>query len=73
MVAGSRDRLAFGSMGFGISNQSPFLIALGKRVKAGVELGTRASFADIGATVEEALGLEPVGPGVSFLPALLAR
>ncbi|MFT7662269.1 MAG: phosphopentomutase [Planctomycetota bacterium] len=29
-------------------------------------LGTRSSFADIGATVEALLGLEPVGPGTSF-------
>ncbi len=47
------------------------ILALGKRVKAGVDLGTRASFADIGATVEEALGLAPVGPGKSFLPQIL--
>jgi phosphopentomutase len=43
------------------------ILAAGKRVKAGVNLGTRDSFADIGATVEEALGLVPVGPGRSFL------
>ncbi|MEO6710592.1 MAG: phosphopentomutase [Planctomycetota bacterium] len=49
------------------------ILACGKRVKAGAELGTRASFADIGATVEEALGLVPVGPGKSFLSEILAR
>ena len=43
------------------------ILAAGKRVKSGVNLGTRESFADIGATVEEALGLAPVGPGRSFL------
>jgi phosphopentomutase len=48
------------------------ILAAGKRVKAGVNLGTRESFADIGATVEEALGLWPQGPGRSFL-AEIAR
>ncbi|MBL8858154.1 MAG: phosphopentomutase [Planctomycetes bacterium] len=48
------------------------IIAAGKRVKAGVNLGTRDSFADIGATVEEALGLVPVGPGRSFYKSIVA-
>jgi phosphopentomutase len=48
------------------------ILAWGKRTKAGVELGTRSTFADIGATVEHAFGLEPHGPGTSFLPALEA-
>jgi phosphopentomutase len=47
------------------------ILAAGKRVKAGSDLGTRESFADIGATVEEALGLVPRGPGKSFLKALV--
>jgi phosphopentomutase len=46
------------------------ILAAGQRVRAGANLGTRESFADIGATVEEALGLEPVGPGKSFLREL---
>ena len=49
----------------------PILVA-GARVKRGANLGTRDSFADIGATVEEALGLVPAGPGRSFLKAALA-
>ncbi len=49
----------------------PILVA-GKRVKAGANLGTRASFADIGATVEEALGLKPQAPGTSFFAAATA-
>ncbi len=48
------------------------ILAAGKRVKAGVNLGTRESFADIGATVEEALGLGPAGPGRSFFRAITA-
>jgi phosphopentomutase len=42
------------------------VLAFGPGCRAGVDLGTRASFADLGATVEEALGLGPVGPGRSF-------
>lgn len=45
------------------------LLAFGPGLKEGVELGTRGSFADIGATVEELFGL-PLsahdGPGRSF-------
>jgi phosphopentomutase len=44
----------------------PILVA-GARVKAGTDVGTRASFADIGATVEEALVGVAAGPGRSFL------
>ena len=43
------------------------LLAAGARVRAGTALGTRASFADIGACVEEAFGLVPAPPGRSFL------
>jgi phosphopentomutase len=46
------------------------ILATGPRVAHGVDLGTRASFADIGATVEQALGLAPAGPGRSFLENL---
>jgi phosphopentomutase len=42
------------------------LLVYGPGCRAGVELGTRATFADLGASVEEALGLAPVGPGRSF-------
>jgi len=47
------------------------LVALGPTVRGGVELGTRETFADLGASVEEALGLEPQGPGRSFLGEVL--
>lgn len=36
----------------------------------GRHLGTRRTFADVGATVAEALGLPPAGDGTSFLSAL---
>ncbi len=48
------------------------IIVAGRSVKPGTDLGTRASLADIGATVEEALGLTPQAPGKSFLRAALA-
>lgn len=47
------------------------ILATGPRVKAGVALGTRSTFADVGATVEALLGLEPQGPGESFAVDLL--
>lgn len=46
------------------------ILATGPGLARGVELGTRESFADVGATVAEALGVAPVGPGTSFLSAL---
>lgn len=48
------------------------VLATGPGLATNVALGTRESFADIGATVEEALGLAPAGPGRSFLNALAA-
>jgi phosphopentomutase len=46
------------------------LLALGKRVRA-TALGERATFADLGATVAEWLGVAFRGTGTSFLPRLL--
>ncbi|MFN0242336.1 MAG: phosphopentomutase [Planctomycetota bacterium] len=46
------------------------VLATGPNVRAGVELGTRATFADVGATVEAALKLLPTGSGRSFLAEL---
>jgi len=42
------------------------VIAYGPGLERGVDLGTRSSFADLGATVEEAFGLHPVGGGRPF-------
>ncbi len=47
------------------------LLVDGAAVRPGSALGTRTSFADIGATVEEALGCAPAGPGQSFLRQML--
>ena len=46
------------------------LLALGKRVRA-ASLGERATFADLGATVGEWLGVSFRGAGTSFLPQLM--
>lgn len=43
------------------------LLVCGRGVKAGARLGTRASFADLGATVAEALGAKGPANGRSFL------
>jgi phosphopentomutase len=45
------------------------VVAAGGRVRPGADVGTRASFADVGATVAEYLGVTPPG-GTSFLEAL---
>ena len=46
------------------------VLAAGPGLRRNVDLGTRDSFADVGATVEEALGLAPRGPGRSFAGSL---
>ncbi|MCB9914146.1 MAG: phosphopentomutase [Planctomycetes bacterium] len=47
------------------------LLATGPGLTRGRALGTRASFADVGATVAEALGVTGTGHGSSFLAELL--
>ena len=49
----------------------PILVS-GKQVKAGYNLGTRASFADIGQTLAEYFGIAPLQAGTSFLGEILA-
>jgi len=48
------------------------LFAVGKMVKPGVDLGTRATFADLGQTVAEIFGVGPLAHGTSFLRDLLS-
>jgi phosphopentomutase len=48
----------------------PLLVA-GSAVHTGTDLGTRATFADLGATVAELLGLPPLGAGTSFARLLV--
>lgn len=48
----------------------PLLIA-GAAVRSGVDLGTRETFADLGQTLAELFGVEPLGHGRSFLGDIL--
>jgi phosphopentomutase len=47
------------------------LLAYGPGARRGVDLGTRRCFADLGATVADALGVRWAGPGESFLEKLV--
>ena len=49
----------------------PILVA-GQRVRAGVDLGTRATFADLGQTLAENFGVGPLAHGTSFLKEIMA-
>ncbi len=48
----------------------PF-ITYGKRLKAGVNLGTRKTFADMGQTIAEIFGVEEISKGTSFFKDIL--
>jgi phosphopentomutase len=43
------------------------LLVYGARVRSGVSLGTRATFADLGQTLAEVFGVQPLEHGTSFL------
>lgn len=47
------------------------LLIYGKKVRAGVNLGTRSTFADVGATVADYLGAGALPNGESMLPLIL--
>jgi phosphopentomutase len=47
------------------------LLLTGARVRAGVDIGTRATFADLGQTLAENFGVEPLAHGTSFLAQIL--
>jgi len=51
---------------------TPLLLA-GPRIRAGVDVGVRETFADVGATVAAALDIPWRGPGSSLLGAVAAR
>jgi phosphopentomutase len=46
------------------------LLVCGPRVRAGVDLGTRPTFADLGQTVADVFGVGPLASGTSFLDAI---
>jgi phosphopentomutase len=43
------------------------LLVCGARVRAGVDLGTRPTFADLGQTLADVFGVGPLAHGTSFL------
>ncbi len=49
------------------------LLVYGKKIKVGIDLGTRKSFADISSTVLELLGLEKLANGESFYDKILIK
>jgi phosphopentomutase len=49
----------------------PVLVA-GDRVRPGVDLGTRATFADVGQTLADNFGLAALAHGTSFLREIIA-
>lgn len=48
------------------------VLVTGGRVRAGLDLGTRETFADLGQTVASAFGVPPLAHGRSFLDGLLS-
>jgi phosphopentomutase len=48
------------------------LLAAGARVRAGTDLGTRDTFADLGATISDVLGIGEIPVGTSFADLLLS-
>jgi phosphopentomutase len=49
------------------------LLVTGASVEPGVELGTRSTYADLGQTLADLFGVEPLPHGRSFLSGILAR
>ncbi len=49
------------------------VLLYGTRVRAGVDLGTRATFADLGQTLAEVFGAGPLAHGTSFLSDIIVR
>jgi phosphopentomutase len=49
------------------------LLVQGPKVRAGVDLGTRSTFADLGQTLAEVFGVGRLAHGQSFLPAIMER
>lgn len=49
------------------------LLVYGEQVKEGVNLGTRDTFADVGATIAELLGIQPLSNGTSVAPEILKK
>ena len=48
------------------------LLSCGKRVVPGRDIGVRETFADVGATIADLFGLDPLPHGTSFLPDIIS-
>ena len=49
------------------------LFAVGPSVRAGVDLGLRRTFSDLGQTLADLFGVSPLGHGTSYLQDMLLR
>jgi phosphopentomutase len=49
------------------------LLVCGEMVPGGIDLGTRESFSDVGATIAELLSIEPLAHGASFAGEILKQ
>jgi len=49
------------------------VLVTGPRVRAGVDLGTRSTFADLGQTIAANFGVGPLAHGTSFLEAIIGH
>ena len=49
------------------------VLLYGGKVKSGVDIGTRATFADLGQTLAEVFGIGALPNGTSFLPEIMGR
>jgi phosphopentomutase len=49
------------------------VLVTGRRVRAGVDLGTRSTFADLGQTIAANFGVGPLAHGTSFLEAIVGH
>ena len=49
------------------------LLIYGEKVRAGLDLGTRSTFADVGATVAEVFGIKPLAAGTSLAGPVLKK
>jgi phosphopentomutase len=49
------------------------ILVYGPRVKAGTDIGTRSTFADLGQSLAEVFGVGPLAHGTSFLPDIMGR
>ncbi|WZL83245.1 phosphopentomutase [Vallitaleaceae bacterium 9-2] len=47
------------------------LLVYGKQIKAGIDLGTRETFADIGQSIADLIGVDPITEGISFKKELM--